>query len=458
MANRRFLRVCFLWFLVLILLPFGVLTAQNERILNVGAQGQDVANLQEKLVKAGFLNSQIDGKYGKATSEAVLALQEAMIEQGHDIKADGIAGPQTLALVYDADAMRPFVDFGPGATGQRVVALQVRLIDLKFLDCVADGVFGQNTLEALLAFQKHMKNQNAEGIVVSGLADEATREWLFSNPDIANMKIQAPEFFDDSRPLQLSDQFLNAKAAILVRTDTGQILYAKNPDLVLYPASTTKIMTLLLAVEKGDLERLVTLPQSTGEIPQDSSLVPVYPGEEMTMEDLLYGLMIRSGNDAANAVAEITEGSLEKFVQTMNERARQMKLRNTQFINPHGYHDPQHYTTARDLAAISLHMMANPQGARIASAVEYQMSATQKRGELRIVNNNELLNPLSTHYYPGAFGIKSGYTSAAGFCYAGMAARNQGTLLAVILGSRTRNRGWDDMSRLFNYGFEKLAE
>ena len=221
----------------------------------------------------------------------------------------------------------------------------------------------------------------------------------------------------------------------------------------MYPASTTKIMTLLLAVERGGLDERVTVPASAAAVPKDSSLMPVYPGETMPMRDLLHGLMLRSGNDAANAVAEITAGSVEKFVLRMNLKARQMGLTDTQFANPHGYHDPEHYTTARDMATLTMYAMQNPMVAEIAGTLEYRLSPTVKRGELVLNSGSELLNPLATAYYPGAYGIKSGYTSAAGFCYVGAARRGSAVLYAVILNSRTRNRGWDDMARLFSYGF-----
>ncbi len=432
------------------------LSAAGGASLAVGSKGQEVTALQHKLIEAGFLNGQADGKYGEATRQAVLALQRALKDKGHHLAVDGVAGPATLGLLADEEAMRPFVDFSLGASGPRVINLQNRLIDLKFLDGTADGVFGAQTLDALTAFQAHLSAHQAEGIQVNGTADAATRHYLGSGADLSGFQISAPEFFDDNQPLALGDAFLNARGCILVHCGTGQILYAKEMDKRLYPASTTKMMTLLLAVERGRLDEQVTLPKETGEVPKDSSLVPVYPGEKMSMRELLYGLMIRSGNDAANAVAVLCAGSVDKFVAQMNERARQLGMDGTSFMNPHGYHQEGHYTTARDLAVLALHGMANPDFARISSALSHDMPATSKRGVLQIRNSNQLLMPASAFYYEGAVGIKSGYTSLSGFCYAGAAVRGEESLLAVILGSRTRNRGWDDMSRLFNYGFAKL--
>jgi D-alanyl-D-alanine carboxypeptidase len=431
-------------------------TRPDYPLLSVGSGGKEVVVLQQRLVAAGFLTGQVDGRYGEGTRKAVAAVQQALNQRGYQLKVDGIAGQQTLSLLYDDQVMAPFIDFSLGTTGQRVVSLQTRLIDLKFLDGTADGVFGQKTLDALKAFQTLLHQQGAGGILVNGLADEATRGWLKLDADLSGFGIRAPEFFDDADPKSLSGEFLNAKASVLVNARTGEILFSKNLDERLYPASTTKMMTLLLAVECGRLDEMVVLPASTGEVAKDSSLVPVYPGERMSMRDLLYGLMLRSGNDAANAVAELCAGSVGQFVTQMNERARQLGMNGTQFTNPHGYHDPEHYSTARDLAVLALHAMANPVFREVASTLEYDLQPTSKRGVLHISNTSELLKPSSPFYFEGAAGIKSGYTSAAGFCYAGTAQKGEAHMVAVILGSRTRNRAWNDMARLFRYGFAVL--
>lgn len=451
----------FLGMLLALVLFFGAGIAETQtkyETLAIGAKGEAVIRLQTRLAEAGFLTGKIDGQYGKATQKAVLEAQQALIKKGHAIGADGIAGQQTLSLLYDDAIMMPFIDFSLGTIGQRVIALQNRLIDLKYLDGAADGHFGQQTLDALKAFQQQLKSKGAEGIEVNGLADEATRRYLKPEIDLSRFAIRAPEFFDDTKPLMLSDEFLNAKSCLVVNARDGKILYAKNQQERLYPASTTKMMTLLLALEHGKLDEQHELPAITGEIPRDSSLVPVYPGEKMSLRDLLYGLMLRSGNDAANAIAVICAGSMEQFVADMNKRAQELGMKDTHFMNPHGYHDADHYSTARDLSILALNAMTNPEFAKISSALTYDLPPTSKRGTLQIRDSSELLNPLSSYYYEGAFGIKSGYTSAAGFCYVGAAHKGEETLLVTIMGSRTRNRGWHDMARLFNYGFAKLEE
>jgi D-alanyl-D-alanine carboxypeptidase len=438
--------------MVLLLLPLSA-PAQSAVMLRVGSTGADVVTLQKRLIELGFLAGMADGKYGNGTATAVSRAQSALRERGHTLSVDGVAGPQTLALLYDNTAMRDFLDLKMGSRGQRVTELQNRLYDLKFLNEPADGQFGGKTEEALKAFQRVLASGGAAEIQVNGIADEATRNMLKQN--LAGFGIQAPEFFDEENPGSLQQQFLYARTAVLLSGNTGEVLFAKGAEERMYPASTTKIMTLLLAVEKGNLDRMVTVPASAAQVPKDSSLVPVYPGEQMTMRNLLYGLMIRSGNDAANAVAEIVSGSVQQFVEEMNRKAQALGMADTHFVNPHGYHDANHYTTARDLAILSRYAMANNAVVRIAAATHYTLPATKLRGELPLTSTTELLQPLSPQFYQGAYGIKSGFTRAAGFCYTGAAAKGDTTLIAVVLFCRTRGQAWADMKHLFNYGFSR---
>lgn len=442
---------------VLLLLVVPAFANQYGTLSN-GVSGEAVTRLQQRLFDSGFLNTPPDGVYGKGTAQAVRSAQKALNEKGHKLAVDGIAGAATQALLFDDAVMLPFIDYSSGTIGKRVMDMQTRLIDLKFLKGVADGHFGGQTLDALKAFQQHLKDKGAEGIQVNGVMDEASRNWLKPGSDLSPFDIIAPEFFDRTQPLTLQDDYLNAEAALVADAKTGKILYAKNAQERLYPASTTKMMTLLLALERGNLDEVVTLPASTGEIAKDSSLVPVYPGEKMSMRDLLYGLMLRSGNDAANAIAEICAGSIDKFVEQMNAKAKELGMEGTHFTNPHGYHDPEHYSTAKDLLILAYAGMSNPDFVSIASALNYTMQPTEKRGILGIYNTNELLSSASPHFYPGAYGIKSGFTNAAGFCYVGAAKKDDSVLYAAILKSRTRNRGWDDMANLFNYGFAAIDE
>lgn len=173
----------------------------------------------------------------------------------------------------------------------------------------------------------------------------------------------------------------------------------------------------------------------------------------MPAEDLLYGLMIRSGNDAANAVAELCSGSIPGFVEQMNTRATELGLTGTHFVNPHGYHDENHYSTARDLAILTRAGLTDPVFCQIATCLNYTMQPTRKRDALLLKSTHEIFDPDSLCFIPGAAGVKSGYTSHAGFCYVGAAQRGNRTLIAVILNVPGRERGWMDLRRLFEYGF-----
>ena len=211
-------------------------------------------------------------------------------------------------------------------------------------------------------------------------------------------------------------------------------------------------MTLLLAVERGGLDEMVTIPKAAADVAVDSSLVPVTPGEEMRMRDLLCGLMIRSGNDAANAVAVLCEGSMDAFVQRMNDRAYELGMGSTHFCNPHGYHNADHMTTARDMATLTRYCLTRADFCSIAMCRSYLMPATDKRGELLIENGLDIFDTTSPLYIPGAAGVKSGYTSMAGHCYVGAIQKDGRTLIAALFGTPTRAAMQTDLRRLFNYG------
>ena len=211
-------------------------------------------------------------------------------------------------------------------------------------------------------------------------------------------------------------------------------------------------MTLLTALSLCDPDETVVIPDAAADVPADSSLVPVYPGETMKMEDLLYAMMIRSGNDAANAVAVLCSGSTEAFAEQMNLKAAELGMNNSHFVNAHGYTAEDHYTTARDLVTAAREGMTQELFRKIVTCLMYTMPATEKRGPLVLNLKWEIFDPESEYYIPHAAGIKSGYTSSAGFCYVGAYQENGVTLIAAVLGGRGRYMAWKDMKRLFSYG------
>ena len=421
-----------------------------EGALRSGNKGSRVVQLQKRLKEVKLYTGDTDGIYGSKTEKAVQRAQEQLSLAGYEVEITGVADENTLTLIYDENCTSALLTLRRGSSGTRVKELQSRLIELNLLNAKADGDFGEKTEQAVLTFQQRMAELGVEGLGMDGAASPELVEILQS--DLSVYGFHCPLYYDESHPEALAEDDLYAPSVILIDGPSGEVLFEKNAHTRMYPASTTKVMTLLLAVEGGDLDRLVTVPDSAGDVPSDSSLVPVYPGEEMTLRDLLYGLMIRSGNDAANAVAELCGGSVEEFVAQMNQRAQELGLEDTHFTNPHGYQDEDHYTTASDLAVITRLGLTDPDFCQIVTCLQYTLPATSKRKELTIRSTHEIFDPESEYYIPYAAGVKSGTTKAAGFCYIGAWQKGEQTLIAVIMGSSGKTYAWKDLKKLFAYG------
>lgn len=262
-----------------------------------------------------------------------------------------------------------------------------------------------------------------------------------------------PEDYNYDDPSLLVADNLYSQAAILIDADSGDVLFAKNERVRMHPASTTKIMTLLLGIESGyPLDQQIAIPQAAANIARDSTLVPVFPGETMTFGDLLVGFMLNSGNDGANAVAVIVAGSEENFVAKMNARAAEIGCIDTHFANAHGYTDQNHYTTAYDLALITKTAMENETFRSIAATPRAQITVNE-RGTLVVGGKHLMMEEDSGFYYEGTIGVKTGTTSAAGKCYVGAAEKDGATLISVIMKAEAENHRWVDTSRLFDYGW-----
>lgn len=242
---------------------------------------------------------------------------------------------------------------------------------------------------------------------------------------------------------------VEGEAIILIDADTGQVLGAKNPDVKLPMASTTKIMTALIALEKGSLDDTITLSEEAAL--QEGSSMYTSPGESYSLEEMLYGLMLNSGNDAAWALAEHIGGSVSSFVEAMNERARELGAVHTHFANPSGLPDPQHYSTARDLALIAKAAMEREDFRRIVSTKARNVPWPVKDTDKLLINHNRLL-----WRYEGADGIKTGYTNEARQCLVASATRGDRRLIAVVLKSEG-NSVWTDAEQLCDWGFANFA-
>ena len=261
---------------------------------------------------------------------------------------------------------------------------------------------------------------------------------------------------------------VDAKAALLIDLNTGRTVYEQDADVRVYPASLTKIMTCLIALENGNLSDIVTVDESAlAGLDQDSSVVGLQVGEKMTLENLLYCMMVSSGNDAANVVAEYIAGSVADFVRMMNERAYALGCKDTHFNNPHGLHDESHYTTARDLAIITQAALKSENFRQIVATAEYTIPESTLGPEHVLKTTNMLIynSTGNTLYYSRATGVKTGYTSAAGRCLIATAEDGDVRFLSVLCGAKTSIQDTGDLlmesfpetRKLLDYGFDNFS-
>lgn len=238
---------------------------------------------------------------------------------------------------------------------------------------------------------------------------------------------------------------VSADAFLIMDVTTGTTLYEKNACRLMAPASTTKILTAILALEHGNLQDIVTV--SLHAAYTTGSSVHLTPGEKLSLDDLLVGLLLRSGNDSAVAIAEHIAGSEQKFADLCNLRAKELGAQNTTFHNPHGLPAPGHRTTAYDLALLTRHaLLTLPRFAEIVSAREDTIDWDGRPYDRQLRNTNKLL-----WMFAGADGVKTGTTKEAGQCLVSSATRDGQQIIAVVLHSSNR---WSDSARLLQYGFD----
>lgn len=236
-----------------------------------------------------------------------------------------------------------------------------------------------------------------------------------------------------------------ASAAILTDAESGHVLYEKNAHVRLPMASVTKMLTALVVRDKAKMEDPVTVtPEAVAVGEMEMGLVA---GQSYPVESLLWSLLVASANDSANALAQHVGGSVAGFVDMMNQKAKSIGAVESHFTNPHGLDEPEHYSTAYDLAVIGRQLLADPVLAQMVSCSRHEMSWPGLPGPIVVVGHNEFLAR-----YPGASGIKTGYTADAGQCLAASASRDGKSLVAVVLNSQHRA---DDVSALFDYGFSQ---
>lgn len=238
---------------------------------------------------------------------------------------------------------------------------------------------------------------------------------------------------------------LSSRAAIVMDAGSGLVIYERNADARLYPASTTKIMTLIVALEKGYLDDIVTVSSHASET--EGSTLWLNAGDRRTLRELLYGMMLVSGNDATVAIAEHIAGSLPAFARLMTERAHELGATHTNFTNSSGLPDDNHYTTARDLALLTAHGYTLPEFEEIVSTKEKSYHWVDDPSHM-LRNENQML-----WFYEGCNGVKTGYTDVAGRCLVTGAKRHGLQLITVVLDSVYM---WNDSLALLKYGFEQV--
>ncbi len=255
------------------------------------------------------------------------------------------------------------------------------------------------------------------------------------------------QILQGSRPVPPGDALPNvtATSAIVIEASTGHVIYSRNADQRMFPASTTKMMTLIMALESGRLDELVTI--GSGVVGVKGSILWLNFNEQIPLRELLYGMMTVSANDAAIAIAEHLDGSVENFTARMTKRAQELGATGTQFTNPHGLHADNHYTTAHDLALLAAYGYKLAEFEEIVTAKEKSYAWIHDVPKI-IRSENQML-----WLYNGANGIKTGYTDQAGRCLISAAKRDGIQIISVVLDSEYM---WNDSIQLLDYGFQNV--
>lgn len=253
-----------------------------------------------------------------------------------------------------------------------------------------------------------------------------------------------------SLPLRVEglESEISAPSAIVVNGETGEVIFGKNINKKLPMASTTKIMTALILCENCDLDEEITVTDDMVRV--EGSSMGLLPGDKVSFKGLLYGMMLPSGNDAANAFAISFGGSLENFSLIMNKRAAELGLNNTNFVTPSGLDAKKHYSTVFDMAKLSVVAMKNDEFRKAVSTDTIRLEYGNPPYSRSLSGHNKILE-----IYDGANGIKTGYTSLSGRCLVSSAERGNKKVIAVTLNDSNR---WENHTKLLNYGFQNLTE
>ena len=254
-----------------------------------------------------------------------------------------------------------------------------------------------------------------------------------------------------------NDLNVDAKASLIIEENSGKVIHEDNSNVQNYPASVTKILTAILTLENCELTDTVTVSKTAiSNIPSGYVIAPLFVGEQMSVEDLLYALMLKSANDAAYVLAEHVGGSVEGFSEMMNKKAEELGCKNTHFVNPNGIHNSNHYTTAYDMYLIARYAMKNEEFVKIVSTYQHALSATNKysKNDRLMKNTNAFVNPSSRYYDENVKGIKTGTTLQAGNCLITSTSKNGFVVITVILGAKTSESKFSETKKMMNYAFD----
>ena len=251
-----------------------------------------------------------------------------------------------------------------------------------------------------------------------------------------------------------------SEAGIVMDADSGAILYAKNIDNPHYPASITKMLTGLVAIENNELTAPVTVtPDDYNFLKSGDNHIGLKNGETITMEDALHGTLLASGNEVAHAVASNTEGGYDNFIKLMNEKAKELGCQNSNFVNSHGLHDDEHYTSARDMALIGSACFQNADFMRITGTREYTIPTTNITNETRtIAQHHKMMFSWRSQYYEYCVGGKTGYTDKALNTLVTLASKDGMNLVAVVLRTHGSGNTYNDTRAMLDYAFENFSK
>lgn len=315
------------------------------------------------------------------------------------------------------------------------------------LTLLAAGLVITVATEASAAKKKgHKKKPSAEEDAVADATPKAKPKTAAASPAPAAAASTATPPIDVYH--STGDLPLAAQGACVLDELTGATIFAKSEHQPFYPASTTKILTALLVIENGDLDREVVAGMDETKVGESS--LELRPGDHFTRREMLYGLMLKSANDVAHALARDNAGSIEAFAGKMNRRAQQLGATNSHFMNPHGLHDPQHFTSPRDLALITRAAMQQPLFRQIVGTQTHAWQGTW--GLQLLTNHNRLLG-----VFPGCTGVKTGFTRPAANVLVSAACWSTREVIAVVMHT-DRPGQWADSKLLLSYGFAHLPE